>query len=116
MLAEPAGPEAGDGPGSLVRAIELPDDGLQLMRLTHADRTPANEPPRVCFSICRRPEAIGRWNPEDPEGACGRRLGPIESFDYFSGRGDRVEMDGVDVTHVSFELLRQVSLPAGVCD
>ena len=116
MLAEPAGPEAGDGPGSLVRAIELPDDGLQLMRLTHADRTPANEPPRVCFSICRRPEAIGRWNPEDPEGACGRRLGPIESFDHFSGRGDRVVMDGVDVTHVSFELLRQVSLPVGVCD
>ena len=27
-----------------------------------------------------------------------------------------VEMNGVEVTNVSFELLRQVSLPAGVCD
>ena len=127
MLAEPEGPEAGDDPGSLVRAIELPDDGLQLMRLAHLDRTPPNESPRVCFSIVRRPQAIGTWNPGDPEdpflGTCGRWLGPIESVDALTYREEYteesvsliVEMNGVEVTNVSFELLRQVSLPAGVC-
>ena len=78
--------------------------------------------PRPHRSICRRPEAFGVCNPEDPDsfGA----LGPIESIDALTYTEEVTEdgvwmivaMNGKQVTHVSFELLRQVSLPAGVCD
>ena len=113
-------------PGEVARAFEL-DDGIQLMRHKYNDLAPMNEPPRVCFSICRRLEAVG----DD-----GRRLGPIESIDAINTHhpneyieqadGTLREADAIHevigagwaarMTHVSFELLRQVSLPAGVCD
>ena len=81
-----------------------------------------HRPPRVCFSICRRFEAVA---------ADGRRLGPIESLNAITHRntpfiehedgirrddGVHFEVNGARMTHVSFELLRQVTLPAGVCD
>ena len=45
------------------------------------------------------------------------RLGPIESFEPFQcAREIGWRWMAWTVTHVSFELLRQVSLPAGVCD
>ena len=121
LILADLGPERSMDCTEYAMAYEL-DDGLQLMRHKYIDRGPMNEPPRVCFSICRRLEAVA---------ADGRRLGPIESLSAITHRdtpfvehedgmrrddGVHFEVNGARMTHVSFELLRQVSLPAGVCD
>ena len=129
LLAMPAGSEARNLGGveaqaSVVTAFEL-FDGFNLMRFKYRDRAPPNEPSCVCFSTCRRLEAVG---------VDGRRLGPIASLDdevremlidaaYAAANVNEdgsvrphVEVNGTKVAQFSLELLRQVSLPAGVCD